>query len=260
MEGEQERPSKPNSPPSPESEYSRGYEDGTRETLREVVSFIARGHSASEVRLLAETRLDHPGAEWRGGPPRPQVNRRVPLEALLPGRARAEAEPAPAPPSILPGYSYLFFETSPHLAPTFLVEVMRKGMPLVAITRHPESLPPAPDPGRFLALHLVGEGAASEEANLSGVRSVEADTQTLTGIVERFREGRDEPIACYFEALEYLNAEAGFDRTIRLIHWLNTAAQKGRGVLIVSTDPASLSASQLSALRRDFNFVRQGPA
>lgn len=262
VEGEEARPAMGRLPPraSGESDYSKGFEDGTKEALREVLSFVARGHSASEVRLLAETRLAHLDEETdhrrsRLLPP----PRRIALDTLLQVKVKdgpGSPETSRTPPPPLPGFSYLFQEAVPTLARGFLGQVLAGGMPVVALTRHPQDLLPLTQGHGLLVLTIGGGPDGEREETQTGVQSMEADAGSLTGRLVRFQERSGGQTGCYLDAFEYLVTEWGFERAIRFVHWLNTAVQKSKGVLILSADPDSLDPLQLSSLKKDFSILR----
>jgi|GEM_PF-413496 hypothetical protein len=248
-------PASPVPVPDPDEEaaraYADGYGEGVRNALRDIIGLASQGHSASEIRLFAQTRLARLGEEIalkrrsRLVPPD-----RIPLETLLRGpRALGGGEPVSSPLIAFPGHSYLFVDPRGLKARGFLHSLLERGMAAVALTRFPRELKEAMGRSNLKILYL-GRQEASEE----GVESVQdADPGLLTGRIQRALEGFPSPPVIHLEAFEYLETEVGFEKALKFIHWLTGEVQARRGVLIVSLDPVSLEPRQLSLLRRDFN-------
>lgn len=235
------------------SAYARGYGDGVRGALREVISLAARGHTASEIRLLAQTRLSKLGDEVALrrksllAPPQ-----RVPLESLVRPRLRGEG-PNPQHPPAAPGSSYLFLEVTPREARTFLKDLLGRGVRGLALTRIPQDLRPVAPPPALAILHLGGGGAPEE-----GVEAVQSDPNYLTSHVANFWDSADGPGVVHFEAFEYMQSETSFEKALKFVHWLVGSAQSNKGYLVVTLDPGSLEGRQLSVLKKDFNHTVSG--
>jgi hypothetical protein len=247
------------SAPSEDNDYPKGFEDGVRNALREILSYIVKGHSANEIRLLAETRLAHMEEETMERRKSLVVSpRRLPIDSLMPVVAqsnRSAGEKVATP--MMNGYSYLFQEKTPTQAREFLGRVLEAGLPVVAMTRLPQELSALCSKGMLTVLR-IDEGATedSKGENSVGVRSVDANPSFLTGAVTRFQEKMGPRVGAYLDAFDYLESEYGYENAIRFVHWLNTLAQKQSGVLIVSTDPEGLDNRKMVQLRSDFNIKR----
>jgi hypothetical protein len=250
--------------PVEDDEYSRGYEEGARNVLMEVMSFVSKGHTSLEIRYLVETRLAHMGEETRERRQSRTLSapRRIPLESLLPQKPHRESSIPrdEAAPLIQPGFSYLFLQGARSQSRQFLGSMLSHGLPVVAITRLSQELVQYSPRGKLLVLHIDSRGGDDgNDDTLVGVRHVGADINKLTGILVRFHERMGDQVGIYMESFEYLKSEYSFEVAIRLVHWLNTMTQKGDGVLAVSADPESMDKQQLSDLRRDFNIEKSGP-
>ena len=244
-------------PPREEQDYVRGYEEGARSALMEVMSYIAKGHTASEVRFMAETRLSHLRGELEE---RRQAILRgpatVPKSTLLPSHSRSAEGDAAAPlPPPMPGYSYLFLRDGHQRAREFVRQLLEKGLPAVLITRQPQDLPPVPSDAKVLTLVLDARNNEEWQGiELSGKHPVPADSSAITGIVTRFLEGAGPQVACYWECFEFFVSERNYEQSLKLVHWLNSTLLAKKGVLALSVDPGTLSQTQLRNLRVDFNL------
>lgn len=237
--------------------YARGFGDGVRSALKEVTGLASRGHTASEIRLFAETRIAHLGEEVEMkrrsllSPPR-----RLPVEALLRVKLKDHEGPRAFPPIAL-GSSYLFFEPTPRQARAFTREVVALGCGALIMTRLPQEARPPGSGSRVAILHLGAQhtGPAGED----GVESIgDSDPGQLTGRLSRFFDSTPPPAAVVLEAFEFLYSESGFDKALKFVHWLNALAAERKGFFILALDPESLDKRQASLLRRDFNHEIMG--
>ena len=244
-------------PKSEERDYESGFEEGARSTLMEVLSFISKGHTASELRFLAETKLSHlSDASREHRPPIFSMPTTVPKSSILPSRFHSEAvETERSIPDPLPGYSYLFLEEDHSRGRQFLDKLRAKTLPTVILTRLPQEFAESGPNEHQLTLVVGTQGEeASEKEGLSGVRQVGSELSSITGLMNRFLEKEGPQVGCYVEALEYFVTEKGFDQSLRLVHWLNSAVLSKKGVLALSTDDGTLSNIQLRNLKVDFNL------
>lgn len=239
-----------------DDEYARGFADGSRVALREVISYVGKGHTASEIKLLAETKLAHVGEDsveyYRNALPRPQ---RIPVENLLPGRQPdAGHSLVPQMKAVMPGFSYLFSEESPNAGRKFLKQMISAGLPTVIITRLPQNFEDLKAASGCLIV-VVGNAESGESGKREGclihIGNIPND---VTGPVNEYLSSNAGQIGCYLETVEYFVGEAGFDLTLRLVHWLSAEIVKRKGVLAVSVNPEALDRRQQGALRADFNF------
>jgi hypothetical protein len=251
-------PYPPDEPPADEEfarAYADGYEEGVRSALRELLQHAARGHTAQELRILAESRLARLSEEVevkRKGllaPPR-----RPAWSALLRPPAPTRpwpgplVGPAPPPNSILaPGRSLLVREERP----TRALEILRTNAgayPRVVLVsqRPPET--PGVTTGHRLEI-LVGPGADSGALASAGLGPGE--------IGGRLREPLESPggALVYLDALEYLVTEFSVDTTLKFVHWLVTQVEATNSALLVCFDRRALDLKDLSLLERSFSTV-----
>ncbi len=245
-----DRPS-PGAPEGPAEEggagaYARGFGDGVRSALREVMSWASRGHTPAELKVLAQSRLSHLDEEValkrRTLLSAPQS---IPLESLL--RVRGP-ESAPGFPPLAPGYTYLFLEERPLLARRFLAEALPRLGGALGLTRLPGELR-AVAPREALEVLYLGVESPSDP----GVEGASNNVSGLTSRVQDFL-GRDgSSRALYLEAFDYLTVWNDFEPAMKFLYWASAEVHSHRGVLLVSVDPDSLSRVQLRTLERDFN-------
>ncbi len=245
--------------PREEQDYVRGFEEGTRSALMEVLSYIAKGHTASEIRFMAETRLAHLRGELEE---RRQAILRVPpslpKSTLMPGTGRSSERGERTLPTPMAGYSYLFLEENHTQARHFIGQLLDQGLPVVAITRQPQDLPEPKDPHHLLTLVVDSRGNDEWKGEeLSGRHSVGADSSAITGVINRFLEGSGPQVACYWECFEYFVNERTYEQSLKLVHWLNSTVLSKKGILVLSVDPETMSATQLRNLRVDFNHCME---
>jgi hypothetical protein len=245
--------------PQEDNDYPRGYEDGVRNALREVLSNISKGHSASEIRFLAETRLAHLEEETQERRKSTVVSpRRLSIDALIPmgmqpGYSPREKIETP----LMRGFSYLFQEKAPTKAREFLNEVLVSGLPVVAMTRRPQELSHLGSKGRIAVLRIDSAGVEEgKEDGIGGVKNVDANPSSLTGVVKRLQEQMGPTVGIYLDAYDYLDSEYSFEDAIRFVHWLNTITQQAGGILIVSTDTDGMEKRKQVQLMSDFNIKR----
>jgi hypothetical protein len=232
--------------------YSRGFGDGVRSALREMMAWAARGHTPAELRIFAESRLAHLDEEVA-------LKRRtllsapraIPLENLLRSRG---PDPRPSFPPLLPGYTYLFLEERPQLARRFVLEALPRLGGTLGLTRLAGELRRSIPSDRLQVLDLgvestVEQGAEPASSNVSG----------LTGRVQDFLSREKEAMMVYLEALDFLNVWNGFESTMKFLYWASGEIRRHRGVLLVSTDPEAFTLSQVKTLERDFNHVVKAP-
>jgi len=228
--------------------YAAGYEEGVRSALREILQHTARGHTAQELRILAESRLARLGEEAELkrhsllGPPR-----RPAWTSLL-------RPPAPArgPPTVLgalapgfalaPGRSVLVREERPQRA----VDAVRAYAPqfprLVVVSLRPPPFPEVPS-DRRLELDLGGSA-------LGGLRS----PGEIGGQLRAPLEAPGGALV-YLDALEFLVTEHSLETTLRFVTWLVSRVAETGSALVVSFDRRSLDVQGTSRLERSFSLV-----
>jgi hypothetical protein len=233
--------------------YAAGFGEGIRSGLREILQHTARGHTAQEIRILAESRLARLSEEIELkrksllAPPR-----RPAWTSLL--RAPQPTRPWVAPVAgaipavrLRPGASVLVREERP----TRALEYLRASAPafprtVLVSTRPPELVPP-PSSER-IAITLGGAGTADAR---------DAERLTPGEIGGRIREPTESPggALVYLDALEYLSTENSFEQTLRFVHWLVTQTKETGSALVVSFDRRSIDLKDMSRLEHAFDTV-----
>lgn len=246
-------------PPADESaddEYARayaaGYEEGIRSALREILQHTSRGHTAQEIRILAESRLarllDEVDLKRRSllAPPR-----RPAWSSLL--RAPAPARPwsgpvagSGAPLRLSPGRSLLVREERPVRALDILRSNLAAFPRVVVVSLRPPILDGVPS-DRRVDIALAGPGPSG-----SG-----GDRLTPGEIGGRLRPPTEASggAIVYVDALEFLATEYTLDTTLKFAHWLVAQVQETGSALVVSFDRRSLDVKDLSRLERVFETV-----
>jgi hypothetical protein len=246
-------------PPQEDNDYAKGYEDGVRNALRDLVANVSKGYSAPELRFLAESRLAHLEEETMERRKSQGVSpRRLSMDSLIPVSTQSgytSREKATTP--VMQGFSYLFQEKSPNQAREFLSQVLSSGLPVVAMTRLPQELVPLRSRGKLMVLRIDSGGVEEGKAvDSSGTLNIDASIQSLTGTVKRFQEEAGNQIGTYLDAFDYLESEYNYENALRFVHWLNTIAQQFRGILIVSANTDGMEKREQATLQSDFNIKR----
>ncbi|HTT74342.1 MAG TPA: DUF835 domain-containing protein [Thermoplasmata archaeon] len=229
--------------------YAAGYAEGVRSALREILQHTSRGHTAQELRILAESRLARLADEVELkrksllAPPR-----RPAWSALL----RAPAPPRPggptlggsllAGPRLEPGESRLVREERPERGPE-LVRASWPGFPrTVVVSLRPPDLGPVPADRRVeIAVAGPGGAGALSPGQLGG--RLRDPTEASGGAL------------VYLDALEYLITEYSFETTLRFVNWLVGQVTQTRSALVVSFDRRSLEMREMSRLERAFGTL-----
>ncbi len=232
-----------------DDEYATGYVagdmEGLREALREVLQNASRGHTATEIRILAESRLArvHEDAEVkrRGllAPPR-----RAAWGPLLRSGAPVASAPQLFPMEWQPGTACLFREPQPQRAFQLLEQGVARSDRLLWISLRAPPNFPAP---------LVVEWLRPTPSRGGGeVGSVPLDPGAIAGRVADAVGGQ---VVVYLDALEFLASEYTWETTLRFANWL-AAWPPGRPfTVVVSVDPRTIEERNLHRLESAFTRV-----
>lgn len=226
--------------------YSAGYEEGVRSALREILQHTSRGHTAQELRILAESRLARLGEEAElkrksllGPPRRPAWN------SLLraPQTARLTVTSVLAPGvSLGPGRSVLVREERPQRA-VDIVRAHASAFPrTVVVSLRPPEFPELPAERRIdVAIGTPGTGGVLSPGEIGG----------------RLRDPTEAPggALLYLDVLEFLVTEYTLDTTLKFVNWLVARVQETGSALVVSFDRRSLDAREMSRLERGFQTL-----
>jgi hypothetical protein len=234
--------------------YASGYEEGVRSALRELLQHASRGHTAQELRMLAESRLARLAEEVevkRKGllapPRRPAWNSL--FRPPQPGRV-GPAGTGPGPLASLPlarGKTVLVREERPARA----VEALRANSGsfprVVLVSQRPPEVPGLPSDHRLELIVAAGGGSDAD----GGKRLSPGE------IGGRLREPTEAEggALVYVDALEFLVSEYSLDTTLKFVHWLVTQVEGTGSALLVSFDRRSLDVKEMSQLERAFALV-----
>jgi hypothetical protein len=246
--------------------YSEGYREGIWESLREVLGHIARGYSASELRILIEGRLarldDEVDVKRRSllSPPKRRTwsPRLFPVSAPaaspLPPAATAEIRPAATAPSLdsalaewSAGRTYLFREERPSQATRFVLALADRH-PTVVWVSVANPLPTGVLPERAKYVRPTPRGAASPGSVGAG------DPGAVAGRIYEAME-REGGALVYVDALAFFGTEYGLEVTWKFVNWLVERAQQTRSTLVVSHDPQTWAKADIAQLQRSFQVV-----
>ena len=212
-----------------------------------MLQHASRGHTASELRLLIESRLarvrDDVELKRKSvlSPPR-----RPSWGAMLRPPNPPATGPAPGRPeaaTVGPGDSFLFREERPTRALALVVANAGRFPRTVVASLRPPTLPGVP-PDRITFVRVGTsnvDGALSDPGQLAGaIRSaIEAPGGALV----------------YLDAFETLATEAGTETMLKFVTWLTGEAGSTGSAVVVSLDPGSLDATVVSRLQRSFKSV-----
>ncbi|MCI4323958.1 MAG: DUF835 domain-containing protein [Thermoplasmata archaeon] len=225
--------------------YVAGYTEGLREALREVLQNASRGHTAAEIRILAESRLA-----------RVREDAEVKRRSLLAPPRRAAWGPllrsrAPAPPVAqlfaqewVPGTAFLFREPQPQKA----LQLLERGAAvcerlLWVSRRQPPTFPAT------LTIDWI-RPTPSRTGSEPG-----AGTLDPGAIAGRVADAGDGPVVVYVDALEFLATEYSWETTLRFVNWLAGWPAGRAGTVVVSVDPRTLDERNQHRLESAFSRV-----
>jgi hypothetical protein len=257
-------------PPSAASdeEYVRGYAEGYREgiweSLREVLGHIARGYSASELRILVEGRLarldDEVDVKRRSllSPPKRRTwsARFFPVSSAHGTPVGPVAEPpvAPTPPpgasletalsDWSAGKSYLFREERPVTASRFALAVADRYPTVVWV-----SLTTPPPTG----LNAERVKLVRPAPRLAAGSGPGGDPGAVAGRIHEATEAKGGALV-FVDALAFFGSEYGLEMTWKFVHWLIADAQSTGSTLVVSHDPKTWSTADVHQLQRAFHI------
>ncbi len=234
--------------------YAAGYEEGVRSALRELLQHAARGHTAQELRMLAESRLarlpEEVEVKRKGllAPPRRPAWNSL-FRSPQPGRSGTEGAGASgaAGAPVSPGRTLLVREERPARA----LEVLRANAlafpRVVLVSQRPPDVPGLPA-NRRLELVVAAGGASDADG---GKRLSPGE------IGGRLREPTESEggALVYVDALEFLVSEYSLDTTLKFVHWLVTQVEETGSALVISFDRRSLDVKEMSQLERAFATV-----
>ncbi len=226
--------------------YSEGYEEGVKSALREILQHTSRGHTAQEVRILAESRLARLSDEVElkrksllGPPRRPSWNSL--LRAPQPLRTPSPTLTAALAPGVrlAPGGSVLVREERPDRAVGILREHARQFPRTVIVSTRPPEIPGLEGDRRIdIAIGTTGAAGTLSPGEIGG----------------RLRDPTEAPggALVYLDALEFLVTEFTFDTTLKFVNWLVGKVKETGSALVVSFDRRSLDVREMSRLERAF--------
>jgi hypothetical protein len=227
--------------------YSEGYGEGLREAFREVLSYVGRGHTVGEIRVLVESRLarirEDVSAKRRNvlGPPRRPV-----WGALV----RHAPDPRPVPdltPRLARGSSYLFREDRPRHALSFVSRVGAEYNRILCVTTRPPEFTGVPrNRVEVLRLALPSPGLGASEGEL--------DPGGLGGRIKEATEASGGALV-YLDALEIMSTEYSLDTTLKFVNFVTAQVARTGSAFVASVDPGTLEDRDLRRLQRSFNIV-----
>jgi hypothetical protein len=235
--------------------YAQGYGEGLRESLREILQHASRGHTATELRILIESRLARVPEDVElkrksmTGPPR-----RPSWGSLLRAPTGAPAAPAADPfphsdplPIWKSRTAYLFTEERPRRGREFALRVASDHPVVLWVSlQEPPAIGRGPAEG-FTALRPTlratpdGRGASLGPPEISS----EINRATEAG-------GR---VLVYLDVLESLATEFQADVAVRFAAWLAAWAREHEATAVVSVDAKALPEMEFRRLQKAFDVV-----
>lgn len=215
--------------------YLRGYEEGLRDAWEEFIRMTTRGHNISEVRLIAKSWLTDIES-------RVEAKRRTYVEEP----ERQVPAPRGREPTLKPGESCLFKETSPEGGLSTFSSLSQDGKGICIMRRHPETVRERLPMGELALLWLTR--SEEEEAGVAHISPT--NLVKLTSTILRLMEGDARPVV-YLDAVEYLSSQNGFDQVLKFIQKVNEEVVLRRGNFLVSLSPEALEARQVQLIARE---------
>jgi hypothetical protein len=242
-------PSYPSDGPPQDDEYATayvaGYIEGLREALREVLQNASRGHTAAEIRILAESRLarvkDDAEVKRRSllAPPR-----RAAWGPLLRSSPPSASAPQLFAQEWTPGTAILFREPQPERA----LQLLERGAALSERLLWVSLRQPPPFPATWTVEWI--RPTPSRTGPEAGVGSL--DPGAIAGRVAGAGDG---PVVVYVDALGFLATEYTWETTLRFVNWLAAWPAGRAGSVVVSVDPRTLDERNLHRLESAFSRV-----
>lgn len=231
--------------------YAAGYGEGLRESLKELLQHASRGHTATELRILVESRLARvpEDVELKRksllNPPRRTAWNSWLRPPAPPTAGTAPAASPPELPTFVPGSSYLFREERPRLGPRFVATIAAQHAGGVWVS---SSDPPDPHLliGKWLTVRPSARPSGNGNAPGGGPGEVAGRIQEATG---------PGGLLVYLDTLEMFLTEHGSETTLKFATWLGGWAKENRSTAVVSVDPGAFSEQDRRRLQRAFNIL-----
>jgi hypothetical protein len=212
-----------------------------------MLSHASRGHTASELRLLIESRM----ARIRDDVELKRKNlltppRRPSWGAILRAPSPPTAWEAPRATAgvIIPRRSSFLFREERGVHAAECADASAAGFPRVlAIGLRPPLLP-----------HVPSERITFVPVSSGGTPGTIVTPTSLSGRIREAAESEGGALV-YFDAFETVTTENGFDQTLKFITWLVGEVAETHSALIVSVDPNTLEPRALSLLQRAFERI-----
>jgi hypothetical protein len=258
-------PTSPTNTPPPEhpsgdsayaEAYSAGYGEGLRESLREMLQHASRGHTATELRILIESRLARIQEDVEvkrkslTGPPRRPAWGPLLRTPLSPS---ASQPPTAAPSAMLalPPWrarvSYLFTEERPRLGREFALRIVAEHPIILWVSQQdPPAFGRGPSEGLIVLRPTVRSTADGRGTNIG--------PQEISSEIQRAAESGDR-VLVYLDSLETLTTEFESDVTLRFASWLAGWGREHEATVVVSVDPKALPDMEYRRLQRSFDVV-----
>ena len=231
--------------------YAAGYEEGVRSALREVLQHAARGHTAQELRILVESRLARLDEEVElkrrsllAPPRRPAWGSllRAP-QPTRPWNPPIGSGPA-APLRVGPGRSVLVREERPVRGVELLRTAVHDFPRCAIVSLRPPELPGLSSDRRVDIVPNSSDRVGGQRLSPGEIGGhLRAPTEAPGGAL------------VYVDALEYLAGEYGLDLTLKFVQWLVGQIEQTGSAVIVSFDPRSADAREMSRVERPFQSV-----
>ena len=226
--------------------YSEGYGEGLREAFREMLQHASRGHTASELRILIESRLARVKEDIElkrhsvlSPPRRPSWG-----SMLRPPAPSVAPDPPLGPASVGRGEAWLFREEGGRSGAEFAA-ASASGFPRVLAISLRTPTFPGVLPERVTVVPVSAGGAPG---------SVVHPTD-LSGRIRSAAEA-DGGAFVYLDAFDTLTTEVGIETMLKFVAWLVGEMHTTGSSAVVAVDPATLDERSMALLQRTFDRVR----
>ena len=223
--------------------YSDGYAEGVRSALRELIANATRGHTVSELKYLAQSRLAQLAEEVerkrRGmlANPRTETWLRRPPTPLAPPRPWTGGD---ATIRVAPGRSYLVREPRPKKSLEIVAAAASRFAAVLWITATPGALPGVPS-------EKVGRLAVSAGTDGPSIES-------LGGEVRRRLQELPSTLV-YLDGIEAIVLASDAGTALRFVQWILEESPPESAAVVASVHPGTLEAKELGVLEHSFQVV-----
>jgi len=218
--------------------FLKGYEQGLRDALNEVMRLAAQGYSAVELGVLVKSKMAvlHRSVETMEG-------------RLDSGEHKIDPAGREHAPRITQRAAYIVREAKPDEVFEILRSVEKAGSRALCVTRiHPNDLV---ERHKLEGAHYLWLTQSTERPKAKNVQHASpTNLVALISAVDQFLKiGGDSAVA--LEGLEYLVSQNGFEATMKCVQQVNEKARGHGAYLFVALDPKTLGEREYGLLAKE---------